>query len=137
MTRRLSKGHTLEVAEGRGKHKVTMLVIESGDQLTAVVRGGERPHVGAVAVAVPRPSLRDPFKTSSTSSVITLLGHKDDEIARPVSERMSKALNRVVVVVAGVHVDRASRRDIEVLKSNSFKCAAKAVPRLRRISGKH
>jgi hypothetical protein len=59
-----------------------MTAVRSGDDVVVVLGGGERPHIGALAVAIPRPSLADPEQTSSTSSVITLLGHKDDELYR-------------------------------------------------------
>ena len=42
-----------------------------------VVTGGEVPHVGAVAMAAPRPSLADPARTSATASVFTYLSHKE------------------------------------------------------------
>jgi len=41
-----------------------------GDDVLVAIWGGEKPHIGAVAVAQPRPSLRDPQVTSSSASVI-------------------------------------------------------------------
>jgi hypothetical protein len=114
-----------KISAGNGKHRVDLTAVISGEDITVIISGGEKPHVGAVAIAVPRPGIRDSGKISSTSSVFTLSGHKDDEIARPVSERIAKNLNRVTVVVAGVHVDKAHSRDIELLLSNSMKCTQK------------
>ena len=42
-----------------------------GDDLVVIVQGGEKPHVGAVAVSIPRPSLADAEETSSSTSVFT------------------------------------------------------------------
>ena len=64
---------------------------------------GGIPHVGATALAVPRPSLKDPARISATSSVLTVTGHKDDELARRLAESLAAGLNRVVTVTAGVH----------------------------------
>lgn len=67
-----------------------------------MLRGG-RAHVGAIGLGVPRPSLLDASQTSATSSVLTILGHKDDELAKPLAESLSRRLGRLTVVVAGVH----------------------------------
>lgn len=53
-----------------------------GQDLLVAISGGEKPHIGAVSVAQPRPSLKDPKHTSATASVICLIGHKEDEIAK-------------------------------------------------------
>lgn len=78
----------------------------TADGLTVQIYGG-LPHLGAVAMAYPRPSLRDPAKTSATSSVLTRLGHLDDLLARRASELLARTLNVPVAVVAGVHVGAA------------------------------
>ena len=79
-----------------------------------------KPHVGAVAIGIPRPSLKDSSKLSATTSVFTLVGHKDDEVARPVAERLAKELNQTVVVVTGVHIEGAKEDDIRKLTYNSM-----------------
>lgn len=93
----------IDVDTSGGKLRLSALWSKTPDGVTVQIYGGQ-PHLGAVAVAYPRSSLRDPNQVSSTSSVLTRLGHKDDFIARPASELLAKALNEPVVVVAGVHV---------------------------------
>jgi hypothetical protein len=83
-------------------HSLSMLV---GEDLLICLWGGTQPHIGAVAVALPRPSIADPLTTSSTSSVFTVLGHKEDAVVKLVSERLSSRLNKSVVVTAGIHWD--------------------------------
>ncbi len=79
--------------------------------------GGTHPHIGAVALAVPRPSLTNAHITSSTSSVLTRIGHKEDEIVKRVSEEMSAALNTPVIVTAGIHWEDLSEEGIETVRS--------------------
>lgn len=75
-----------------------------GEDLLVAVWGGEKPHIGAVAVAQPRPSLTPPHdQTSATASVICLLGHKEDDFAKLAAEKLAAAINRPVVVSAGMH----------------------------------
>ena len=42
-----------------------------GKDWNVVITGGEIPHLGAVALGIPRPSLRDPAVTNATMSVMT------------------------------------------------------------------
>jgi hypothetical protein len=101
----------LAFAEKEGAFEVLAQVDRVGDDLLVLLTGG-RAHVGAVAVAQPRPSLADPGQPSSTGSVITLLGHKEDAVAKGMAEALSGKLGRNVVVVAGIHWDALSREGI-------------------------
>jgi hypothetical protein len=108
-----------EVSVGEGKYTVMAIGIPTEDGITVLMFGGSKPHIGAVAIAIPRLSLKNAKKTSSTSSVFTLTGHKDDKVARPAAERLARGLKEVVVVVAGIHVENATKEEIEVLMKNS------------------
>jgi len=90
-----------------------------GQDLLVAIWGGEKPHIGAVSVAQPRPSLKDPEITSTTASVICLPGHKEDELAKAVSEILAAALNTPVVVTAGIHWDNISKDGIQKVIENS------------------
>ncbi len=90
-----------------------------GNSLLVAVWGGERPHIGAVSVAQPRPSLKDPTLTSATSSVICLLGHKEDDLAKTVSDILASVLNTDVVVTAGIHWDNLDEKGIAQVTQNA------------------
>ncbi len=77
----------------------------------------ERPHIGVAAAAQPRPSLQDPTRTSATSSVLTLLGHKEDQVVKTASERLAAALGTHVVVTAGMHGDGLSPEIIATVEA--------------------
>ncbi len=84
-----------------------------GNALLVAIWGGESPHIGAVSVAQPRPSLKDPKITSATASVICLQAHKEDELAKASSEILAAALNTQVVVTAGIHWDNIDEKGIQ------------------------
>lgn len=90
-----------------------------GQDLLVAIWGGEKPHIGAVSVAQPRPSLKYPEVMSATASVICLLGHKEDELAKAASEILAAALNTSVVVTAGIHWDNISKDGIQKVIKNS------------------
>jgi cell division GTPase FtsZ len=121
----------IKASFGRGIHRVNTIGIVTGDKgLIVGILGGGTPHVGAISLAIPRPSLKDPQMVSATSSILTLMGHKDDEIARPISEMLARKLNQAVVVVAGVHTNAATEQDIKILIRNSNQAAHKLIKKI-------
>jgi hypothetical protein len=63
--------------------------------------------------------LKDPEALSASASVICILGHKEDELAKAVSEILSASLNAVVTVIAGIHWDNISFDGIRQVIKNS------------------
>ena len=90
-----------------------------GEDVLVAIWGGEKPHIGAVAVAQPRPSLRDPDVTSSSASVICMVGHKEDELAKATAEILAATLKTQVVVTAGIHWDNLAPEGIQHVVRNS------------------
>ena len=95
---------TFVITERSELYEIHAQVNIMGHDLEVNLLGGER-HIGAVGMAEPRPSLKDPQERSATSSVFTFLNHKEDEIVKPVAGELARRLNRKVVVVAGIHWD--------------------------------
>jgi len=122
--------YIIEIMEGKGKYKVKLVAVKSGKDLTATVAGGEEPHIGAVAIAISRPSLKNPNKLSATSSVFTLVGHKEDKLARRAAEKITKATKETTVTVVGLHINKATSQDIESLVQNTQKAVSKLIEKL-------
>ncbi|RPF49384.1 hypothetical protein EDD75_0192 [Thermodesulfitimonas autotrophica] len=120
---------TLTVTAGTGRYRIEVLTTLTAEGLIVQILGGEKPHVGAVALALPRPSLSSPGKLRASTTVVPLYGHRDDEIARPAAEKLAVACAQPVVVVAGVHIEAATREDIEILVAN----VSEAVEELTRL----
>ncbi len=102
----------LKISEKSGVFEVFADVEALGDDLLIVLWGGTKPHIGAVGMAEPRPSLRDRRIVSATSSVFTFLGHKEDAVAKEMSETLARKLNRKVVVAAGMHWEGLKDKEI-------------------------
>jgi hypothetical protein len=90
-----------------------------GPDLLVAIWGGEKPHIGAVAAAQPRPSLNDPAVTSATASVICFVGHKEDDLAKRAAEALAAAIEGRTVVTAGVHWDNLSEEGIGQVIQNT------------------
>jgi hypothetical protein len=106
---------SFDLSEGEGKFQVFAKVFELGPNCLVIVWGGTIPHVGAVGMAQVRPSLRDPAQLAATSSVFTFVGHKEDVIAKFMSEELAKKLGRNTVVAAGIHWDNLTDADIKTI----------------------
>ena len=109
---------SLSVSTGSGRLDLTAQALWVGPDLVVVVTGGELPHVGAVAVAAPRPSLADPAITSATASVFTYPSHKEDRLAQATAELLSAKLETRVVVTAGCHWDNLDTEGITQVSAN-------------------
>ena len=80
-----------------------------------LVLGGGQEHIGAVALAQPRPSLEKPERVSATASVLALPGHQEDLLARELALKAASALDAPVCVLCGIHLDRAAPDTINSL----------------------
>ncbi len=102
--------HELNKQQGRICISIKAHII--GSDLCVMISGGDSPHIGAVTLSVPRPSLADAQKISASTSVLTVTGHKDDDVARTVSHTLASSLNTHVVVTCGIHVDDITETEI-------------------------
>jgi gallate decarboxylase subunit D len=100
----------------RGRFSIQAHVQEMGRDVLVSLWGGDRPHIGAIGMATPRPSLKDPKKWSATSSNFTYVGHKEDSVVKMISERLASRLKTHIVVVAGLHWDNIRPEEIEMIQ---------------------
>ena len=126
----MKKQFSISVQEGR--FRLYALILPIGEDLLVSIWGGTHPHIGAVALALPRPSLKDKKKTSATSSVLTVLGHKEDQTVKYVSERLSAALNKNTTVTAGIHWDRLRPEEIEVIIKLTGRLTQKIIEKIKK-----
>jgi len=96
------------ITSGRGKYKVWLSSHKIGDDLVFFLGGGEYAHIGAVVIAKP----------GEPPQVCTFEGHRDDVVLRPIAQRACEKYRTTVVVLGGVHIDQASKKDIDILVRN-------------------
>jgi DNA-binding IclR family transcriptional regulator len=103
----------IEIHKERDSLQVTLIALPMGEDWSVAIFGGERPHIGAVALGVPAPSAHTPGKVNASVSVLTVTGHKEDELARAAAEILARRLARVVVVSCGIHKDAITAEEID------------------------
>ena len=116
----------------KGQFKIHGSVQEVGQDILVSIWGGTRPHIGAVGIAIPRPSLKNQKKWSATSSTFTFVGHKEDTLVKKISEKLAARLRRNVVVTAGLHWDGVSSNEIKTIQNLTQTLSDRIVKRLQR-----
>lgn len=96
---------------------ITITALRQGRDLAVCLSGGDSAHIGSVALSQPRPSLADPAKRSATSSILSVVGHKEGAVAESVADRLAASLNTVVAVTCGIHYDHGKPEDFPAILS--------------------
>ena len=96
--------------------KLIVKIFRIGDDIHITLRGGEKPHIGCVVLAVPRPSMEGNGTRSSTASVLNVTGHKDEILCRWLAEQMAARENAVTVCCGGFHMDHITKEQIREVK---------------------
>jgi hypothetical protein len=96
------------ITSGKGKYKVFLERKELDDDLIYILGGGEKSHIGGMIFCEPG---KEPI-------IIKLEGHYDYMVLEPIALKASKKYNKKVVAIGGVHVDNASKEEIEILVRN-------------------
>jgi hypothetical protein len=120
----------LPIILSKGKFTIEGQVQEIGPDILVSIWGGSRPHIGAIGIAVPRHSLKNPRKWSATSSNFTFPGHKEDTLVKKISERLAAQLRRNVVVTAGIHWDSITLKEIKTIENLAGKLSDRILERL-------
>jgi len=93
------------VADASGEVRLEAACVAVGEDLVVVVGGGRRYHLGAAALAISIPSLKDPKARTTSSYLASVPGHKEEDLAREGALQLARALERQVVVTVGIHED--------------------------------
>jgi hypothetical protein len=111
------KKEDLRLKKQCGRIDVELRIVFMGEDPVVILSGGDRPHLGAAALGVPRPSHRDPARQSASVSVLTLPGHRDDEFARYAAHRLAGVLGVPVLAACGIHVDSLTAEELAALET--------------------
>jgi len=101
--------------EGEGRTRVGMSVNRIGEDFI-VCLFNEAGHIGAAAVAD-----YSEKENRASVSVITRPGHMEDALASDAARKLCKAVRRPVCVIAGIHLDDITKKEIAEIVKNCEK----------------
>jgi len=97
----------LTLTASQGRVTLRMTCVAMGRDLAVTLSGGDRAHLGAVALAQPRPD-----GAGATTSVLAVLGHREDELARSLAAELAARHRALVTVACGIHVDAITPEEL-------------------------
>ena len=125
---------TIHASAGDGRYTVHVDAFSTeGKGLCAFLYGGENPHNGGTVVAVPRLKSNSTHDHDFTADIwiSAVPHHKDTEIAVPIAKLMAVQLNEPISLTAGIHIDKASREEINLLCQNCQEAALQFIKKYR------
>ena len=96
------------ITSGEGKYKVFLDKKVLDNDLVFILGGGQRPHIGGIVLCEP----------GKKTQIISLENHYDVIVLKPIAEEACKKYKTKVLAVGGVHVDNATKQDIDLLVKN-------------------
>ncbi|MDF2887551.1 MAG: hypothetical protein K0R23_1936 [Lacrimispora sp.] len=104
---------------GTGKYTVNISVhVTNGNGLSVFISGGEKPHLGGVALASPGAIIDGQQLSSCDLWTLTIPGHKDSQLAQKIAKKLCTAAREAVSVSLGIHVEHATAQEIKLLSDN-------------------
>ena len=107
---------TVSTCKGSFDLKASVQII--GKDILIAVWGGDTPHIGAVSAAQSQPSIVDPEKNNATASVICFPGHMEDNLVKPMAEKIALSTGSNVVATGGTHWDNIDKDGIKKVLEN-------------------
>ena len=95
-----------------GRITIYLQAVPMGDDLLVALHGGDKSHIGAVAVSQPHSALSPEQPCRATTSVIALPEHREDSLARQLAQQVAKDSGVVAVVACGIHLDGITAQEI-------------------------
>lgn len=125
-----------KLCEGIGKCIVQALVVCCGNDLNVTIGGGEKYHIGAAAVAVPRLEYKNGSKRTASTSVICVQGHREDEVTYKAAKYLATTLDCTVTVTMGVHINDITKNEFSEISNNINKLLDNIIEQINRLNGK-
>ncbi len=96
------------ITEGTGKYQVWLEKYTIGSDLLFLLGGGEKTHIGGAILCSP----------GEKTETIRLGTHYDYLVLQPIAETACEKYQTTVVAVGGIHIDKATKQEIEKIKNN-------------------
>jgi hypothetical protein len=99
------------IMRNAGSIEIILEANKIGDDYLLTLTGGKE-HIGAVAIG-----FYDEMSQRASSSVLTLPGHREEQLALQGARQVTRATKKTTVFVAGIHQDNISPEEIRDIVS--------------------
>ena len=101
------------ITSGEGKYKVWLKKYNIGEDKIYILEGGEKPHIGGLVICEPDNKIK----------VIKFKNHYDYIVLKIISEEVLKKINTKTIVTGGIHIDNATKKEIDIIIDNCRRLA--------------
>lgn len=95
--------------------EIRIHVLDTGAGLNVLIEGGDKAHIGAVAVAGPGLPVQSRMNAPEQENPVFCMAfpeHREDVVCRRWAEALSPAYEGPVVIAAGIHYDGVDKAQI-------------------------
>ena len=96
------------ITAGEERYKVSLEKKELDGDIVLILGGGDQSHIGGVVICEP----------GKEPNVIRLENHYDYQVLTPIAEETCKKYNKTVVAIGGIHIDNATKEEIQIIVNN-------------------
>ncbi len=100
------------ISAGEGKYTVRLESYGIGKDMFIVITGGEEEHIGSATLIEEKGYLQTMIKK----------GHQDYVISEKMANIIYDTIEKDLLVVCGIHIDDASKEEIDILIDNAQTC---------------
>ena len=100
------------ISMGKGRYTVTLESHKIGKDRLVIITGGEEEHIGSATLIEEKGHLQ----------TISKKGHKDHIVSERMANIIYDKIGKDLLVVCGIHIDDASKEEIDILMDNAQAC---------------
>ena len=100
------------ISAGEGRYIVSLECHKIGKDRLVIITGGEEKHIGSATLIEEKGRLQ----------TISKQGHKDHIISERMANIIYDKIGKDLLVICGIHIDDASKEEIEILIDNTQRC---------------
>ena len=100
------------ISAGEGRYAVRLESHKIGKDMLIVITGGEEDHIGSATL----------IETKGHLQTIIKKGHQDHVISEKMANIIYDTIGEDLLVVCGIHIDNASKEEINILMDNAQTC---------------
>ncbi len=100
------------ITAGEGRYSVNLESYAIGKDRLVIITGGEEEHIGSATLIEAKGHLQTMIKK----------GHQDHVVSEKMANMIYDKMGEDLLVVCGIHIDDASKEEIDMLVHNAQAC---------------
>jgi hypothetical protein len=108
------------ISVGEGQYTVRLESHKIGNDRLVIITGGEEEHIGSATLIEEKGHLQ----------TISKKGHKDHIVSERMANIIYDKIGKDLLVICGIHIDDASKEEIDILVDNTQVCVDRLLSQL-------